>query len=350
MDERHEHVIGRELADATEADARRLAGDPPPSPLPPGRYEPDQLRLYDPVPVPLDQAMAGFVRAYRDAPPEVRAQLRDGIGLDDAYRLLSFARRATVFALRSNDADLVSDGLCACAAIASERVDQRDCLVAIGLLHHAAIRCGADPAELMPLAARLGTRAFIDLVEGFLSRSGAQRDLRAAWGHVEVDAPHGVGLLRCGYASWQPTLDLVGTSLQVADALRTDDYAIEDPELAVEMPAYWLSETDDRALAALLGAARGASVTYGRLRPNGQIEPASQMFTAWLVELDDAAAADHLVLLARTPPPGTSLLAMAHGSLFFLLVARSVVQGVDPYERGDDLERFRSSVRVALQG
>ena len=54
-------VIGREMAAALDAEARRRASDPPASPLPPERYLPDESRLFDPVRNALDGSLEALV-------------------------------------------------------------------------------------------------------------------------------------------------------------------------------------------------------------------------------------------------------------------------------------------------
>jgi hypothetical protein len=350
LDEPHEPTIGRQMAAAMDADARRMASDPPPSPLPSARYDPwlGQLRLYDPVRLPLDDQLTACMRDYRELTTVERTAFRDGVGTGDAYLLLAFARRAAVFALRSGDEEDAADGLTACAAIGYERVDDRDALVALALLHHAIVRCGGDPATSFRDAAALGESAFEALAEGLLSRSAAERDLRGAWGYGEVRSANGVGLLRWGFAPWTPTRDLPAASLRLADALRDDDYLIEDPELAVELPAVWLSATGDPALESILSAARGAAVIQARLRPDVTPTHADQQLTAWLVELSDAAAAGYLEKLSRTARPGDALLGVAAGTLLALVVGRSMRFGVESFENGAKLARFRPAVERAL--
>jgi hypothetical protein len=147
-----------------------------------------------------------------------------------------------------------------------------------------------------------------------------------------------------------PTHDLAAMSLRIAASLRGDDYAADDPRLAVELPAVWLSSAADPALEPILDAARGAALVNARLRPEATPDHASQQLTAWLVELSDASAAAHLVSLSLRPHPGHALLGLADGALFVLVVARSVVEGVPSYEEGTRLGRFANGIRQALAG
>lgn len=350
MDREDEFVIGREMAAAHEAERRRRAADPPSSPLPPERYEATlgEFGLFDIEPVPLDVALTSFVRAYREEPAERRAALRDGISLDDAYTLLAFARRAAVFAVRRSEVALVGEGLSACAAIGYDRIDARDGLVALALLHHAAERCGAVPEKVLAAAVEQGEPLFAWLVEGFLARSAQDRELRAAWGYMEIEGPRGAGFLACGYEPWSPTGDLVAASLRVAAALRGDDYLIDDPQLAVKLPSVWLSAAGEPELEPILARVRAAAVMHARLRSEVHPEPHTQQLTAWVLEAGDDGDAGRLADLAQTPRPDDALVGLAACSLFVLVVARSAVMGVDAYEDGERLARFEPRLREAI--
>ena len=352
MDEKREIVIGQEMADAHAADQRRLAGDPPPSPLPDERYDRElgQVGLFDIEPVPLDDALSAFVARYRAATAHERAHLRDGIGLDDAYTLLAYARRSAVFAMRSADAVLVADGLAACAAIPYQRIDPRDGVVALALLHRAGRDCGLGGEPLFDAARELGEPAFADHIDSFLARPESERDLRVAWGYVEVDGPLGIGLLGWGYGPWAPRSSLAGITLRVAETLRGDEYVIEPPTLASALPPLWLSETGDPGLEAMLVRVRAGAVIHGRLRAEAAAARASQMLTTWVLETDQPDDAQHLARLARTPRGGDALLGLADGTTFVLVVARSVVVGVPALEDSEQLRRFEPRLRGVITG
>jgi hypothetical protein len=353
MSDEREYVIGREMAAALEAEERRReAQGEVPSPLPPGGDRPwlDQVGLLRITMLPYDVALAAFAREYRESPLDRRAEIRDDVALDDAYMLMAYARRAAVFALRSRAIEYVIDGLSACAAIGPERIDQRDVLRVLACLHHAALQCGADPAASLEQAAAIGDSAFERLALSFLGRPSTKTDLRDAWGLIEVDGPDGVGLLEWGFAPWVPTLDVVGTSLRMSSELRGGDYAIDDPSLAVKLPAVWLSEAGDPMLGPILDAARGAALIHGRLSSHVSPDYASQQLLIWLVELHDDRAAERLVGLSQVPYPGHALLGLARGPLFVLVVAGSFVQGVAAFEDHDSVMRFEPAIRVALVG
>ena len=350
--EQDEVVIGQEMAAAVEAERRRLAqGTSESSSMPSATYDrwAGELGLYDPRPVPLDGDLAADIGRYRAADHGERQAMRRATSLDEAYTLLAFARRSAVFAMRAREPEGVVAGLTACAAIELERVDQRDVLLAIAILGHAAMRCRADATSLLTDAARMGDDGLHALTDGFLSRPAAEHQLRDAWGLVEVEAPGGLGLLQWGFKSWAPTLDLAAAAVSVAAVLSVDEYQPDDPLLATEMPQVWLADAGDAALDSMVASARGTVTIHGRLRPAAGADHANQQLTVFLLEVGDDDAAQRLAAMARHGSPLAALLGVAIGRLFVLVVARSWVEGVASYETTDRLTRFAAPLAAALQ-
>ena len=144
-------IIGQHVASAQEAEQRRLQqADYGPSPMPQACYElrPGELGLVNPSRLPLDSELAELSHRFARSEPDARARMRRSISMDEFYTLLAFSRRAAVFAIRDGRVEHVVDGLTAIAMIDSERVDFRDILGALSLLHHAVIRVGHDPHGL----------------------------------------------------------------------------------------------------------------------------------------------------------------------------------------------------------
>lgn len=348
-------VIGQEMAAALEAERRRrAAGERLPSTMPATTYDrwAGELGLYDPRPVLLDEALTAYVGRFGAAGRDGRARMRRAISLDEAYTLLAFARRSAVFAMRAGEPNRVVVGLTACAAIELERVDQRDVLLALAVLSHAAERCGASASTLLNQAADIGDDGLRTLTDGFLSRPEADRDLRDAWGLVEVQAPGGAGLLQWGFGRWKPTLDLAAAAIAIAGVISADAYQADDPLLASELPQVWLADAGDAgdvALGPIVESARGTATIHGRLRPSVSADHASQQLTVFLLEVDDRDAAHRLAAMARRGSPLAALLGVAVGRLFALMVARSWVEGVPSHETPDQLARFAAPLAEALE-
>jgi len=79
VDDARGPTIGGEMAAALDAEARRQASGPPPSPLLTDRYQPDELRLLDPHPSALDDTLRDHLRAYQARSPADRARFRDAV-------------------------------------------------------------------------------------------------------------------------------------------------------------------------------------------------------------------------------------------------------------------------------
>ena len=138
--------IGRELADAVEAEARHRAAHPDArlSPLSGAAYDlwagdHDLVRF---SPSPVDRVVRAVVTEFRNAPLEQRSTLRDRLTMDDCYTLISYARRTAVLAARESDTAAAGDAAVALAMIDADRVDWRDVLVALGLVGHVLVGLG----------------------------------------------------------------------------------------------------------------------------------------------------------------------------------------------------------------
>jgi len=346
-----EFVIGQEMAAALEAERRRLArGEGMPSSLPSEAYDrwAGELQLYDPRPIPLDEDLAAYVGRFAAVDRDAREAMRRATSLDQAYTLLAFARRSAVFAMRARESGGVVAGLTACAAIELERVDQRDVLLALAILFHAALRCGVDGPALLRAVATIGDDGLSKLIDDFLSRPEPDRALRDAWGLVEIEAPGGAGLLQWGFGPWAPTVDLGAAAITVAGVVSADDYQADDPLLASEMPAVWLKDVGDAALGTIIESVAGTATIHGRLRPAADADHASQQLTVFLLEVADDDA-HRLAAMARRGSPLAALLGVAVGRLFGLVVARSWVEGVPSYETTDRLARFAAPLTEALR-
>lgn len=344
-------VIGQEMADAYEAERKRIeAGGPGRSPIPEATYDlwRGELRLTDPRRLPLDSQIAPVCRSFAQLDAGSRSVMRRSISMDEFYTLLTFSRRAAVFAMREGGSDLI-DGLTALAMIEAERVDYRDILVALSLLHHAGVRAGKDPEGLFRDAAALAEPAVSNLIDGFAARRPADRDLRDAWGFDEVETEGGVGLIGWGFRRYQPTQDLKRIALELAALLDADRYQPDDPEVATELPTVWFRGVSEPSLDETLRAIRAGATVRGRLRPEVDSSYTSQQLNIFLAELPDHRLAGKLLEVSRQPSEGFWRLGVAEGRLFSLTVARSFVQGVQAYETRGSLGRFGPGIARILR-
>jgi len=201
-------VLGGQLAAAAQAEQRRLAkGQPRKSPMPTQKYdfEGGGMSLLQPARQPLDSRLASLCQRFAKGTDPRRASLRRAISMEEFYTLLAFAHRAVVFAIREQSAAWVVDGLTAVTMIEAERVDWRDILVALGLLHHAATRAGLNADQVFRELSALAEPGTAELMHDFCKRP--QRDKKlAAWGFEEAETDEGIGLIQGGLRSDQADL------------------------------------------------------------------------------------------------------------------------------------------------
>ncbi len=337
-------VLGEELARAAAAEELRKAqGESEPSPMPEQGYDywRGETSLIRPVALPLDSAIAELCKRFAAADDRRREHLRSAISMDEFYTLLTFARRSAVFAIRGRDATWVEAGMTAVAMIDSGRVDYRDVLVALSLLHHAARRIGIDAALMFRQKAALCRPDTAIVVTGYLDRSDREKDIRLSWGYDEVQTSSGVGLIGCGFERYEPTYDMKAIVIEIADYLATDKYLPSSVEVATVLPPVWLQNADRAALDQAMKSIRAVAQVTGSLRPEESPNHNFQHFIVFLAELATEAAAQHLLEIARQKnPSGYCMIPLAEGRLFLLIIARSFAQGIEPFETQQTMRRF----------
>jgi hypothetical protein len=343
-------VLGQELAAALEAERRQAETRVFKSPLPPSEYDfwRGETNLLHLKPAPLDDQLRTLCDRYRRSTPVERQVLRRSCSMDDFYTLLMFARREAVAALRSKEIGRVIDGPAAVAMIERERIDYRDGLTSLAPLHHAASRVGGDPRRLFADAAGMSEPGTAELITSFAGRDPEDRALRA-FGYTELEIPAGIGLVRTGYRRYEPVLPLAQAALDLAALVDRDRYGTDEVEIATDLPAVWLFRDDDAEGMKAVKSIRGGATINGLLRSTESADHASQQFTLFLVET--ATVAEARLLLDASKRKGRidhAMLGVASGELFCLVVARSVVDGVNGVETTESLTRFRSDIQQVL--
>ncbi|MBC8115838.1 MAG: hypothetical protein H7062_15745 [Candidatus Saccharimonas sp.] len=350
-DQGQEFVLGQEMADAVSAEKRRLESNViGKSPLPPVEYDrwQGETSLLDPVPVPLDSQLREVCAQFKKASPDERQRMRRSISLDEFYTLLTFASRSAVFALRTKDESIVTDGLAAVAMIECERIDFRDGIMALGLLHHAATRLDLNPKSLFADAARMAEPKMASSFIDFTERPREDRDLEA-WGYDEFESSHGTGFIGRGYDPYAPTIDLKRIAVDISRIVDADKYVTGQIEYATELPDVWLQSNDNKNLQSALESVRGGATISADLRPNVHPAHASQQFTIFLVETaSDANSLTLHELSKRKSRLGHSMLGVRSGRLFCLVVARSFMDGAAAYESTESLQRFSDGIQRIL--
>lgn len=353
-------VIGEEFAKAVEEEKRRKASGPlQPSPMPAEKYETacKDLGLIRPEVIPLDLALAGLCRTFKAADEHTRQSIRQSLNMDDFYTLLAFSKRTAVFALREKKADWVDSGLTAIAMVEVQRVDYRDVLWTLSLLNYSAEKIDSDAKQLFELAGKMATPEMDQLLNGFISRSPDDKDLRSSWGYDEIETEAGIGLIGYGFKPYQPTHDLAKIAIEIADYVATDKYEPNSVEIATELPEVWLitkhvwlrPNHNKKLKTALRNIRGGASISFS-LRPAEHPNYQEQMFVIFLVEATNSSVSDTLFQLSRkTKPTDYSIVGVASGPLFCLAVARSFVAGVESFETMKSLNRFSDGLSSILK-
>jgi hypothetical protein len=310
----------------------------------------DELGLLRPRQAPLDAALAELTGQFAGSRDRTRAARRRSISMDEFYTLLAFSRRSAVFALRERNAGWVTAGLTALAMIEAARIDWRDLLWALSILHHAAGRIGADADRLLQDAGRLAEPGVARLIDGFSRGSAKEKDLRSSWGHDEVEIDSQVGLIGWGFRPYQPTRDLSRAAVEIADFVGRRQYRADSVEIASELPAVWLETADNAALAKAMKRIRACATVHARLRAAEHRGCDSQMFIVFLAETADEAAAETRRKLSREKQPESyAMLGVREKNLFCLVVARSVVCGVASVETAEKLRRFSGGLTDILR-
>jgi hypothetical protein len=348
--EKEGYVLGKEVARAVEAEKRRQRQGTRESPLSERDYDfwhGDQF-LIDPAPSSLDDELRKVVRSYAASQPRQRAVMRDSISMEGFYTLMTFARRSAVFAMRERKVEIARGGLIAVAMIDPERVDFRDIPACLYLLYHAANRIGADADGMFREVGALSDSEVGKDIVGFVERASDRRSLSSSL-FVEVETEKGLGFIDRDIEKYNPTLDLKSLSIAVARLVAADKYQPESVALATDLPSFWLSRGRNAELERVLEGIRGGATISARLRPGEHPKHESQQFTIFIVETSNPSDAQTLVRLSQSRETrGHSMVGVAAGRLFTLVVARAFMDGVDAYETPRSLARFEGGLATIL--
>jgi len=345
-------VLGQQYADALSQEQARLkAGPAPASPLPVGEYEsqPREFELLNPAPSELDRLIQQSCKLFAGLPADERSKFTSAISIDEFYKLIAFAKRVSVFALRTKDAALVQDGLTALAMIEVKRTDFRDVIWVLALLNHVADRLGLDATALICSAAQLAEPETVKLMRDFANGSARHKSLRDSWGYLEVETQFGLGFARWGFRAYAPKTDLLSTAINIASLVDADSYRTDSIELATELPDVWLKTPKPNSQKQTLTKVLGCVTIDARLLADKHVQAHAQQFTIFLVEMSSSESANIVLSLSQTKKPKDYFaLGVASNRVFCLVIARSFVQGTAAFETGDSLSRFRHGIQQAI--
>ena len=280
--------------------------------------------------------------------------MRAAISIGEFDTLLAFAHRAAVFAIRDHNAPWAIDGLTAITMIEAERIDWREILIALGLVHHGATRAGLDADQLFRDLSMLAEPGTGELIRGFAKRAPSNKRLEA-WRYEEVETDAGIGLIELGtdgrgFGTTKPTYDLIAIAAEMADYFVSDKYRLATIGFGTIMPRIWLESKDDTALNEALEAVRTGASISAEVQPTTGVEAFSQHFQAFLLEMRTEAAVQQLLDVARKKQPTFFCkVELAAGRLFCLIVARSFREGTESYETQETLKRFLQPIGDILR-
>ena len=338
------YVLGEQLAKAVEVEQQRKSkGGTGKSPMPDGEYDfwRGETYLINPAPSALDSTLRKLCQSFAKDGAGARAKTRASISMDEFYTLLTFSKRAAVFGIRERNAAWLVDGLTALSMIELDRVDFRDIIVSVSLLHHSAVRIGQNANQLLSDAAALSEPAVSRLIKDFIKSPSEDKVLRAKWGYDEVETRDGIGFIDWEFKIYNPTYDLKKIALDLAEYIAADKYQPDFVSIATDLPDYWLKTKDSSSLGKSLLAVRGGATISGKLRQNEHPDHESQMFNVILVEVSDESVAKTLLELSKKKKhPDYCMLGLAEGKLFCLIVARSFDHDKKAFETSDSLARF----------
>lgn len=337
-------VLGLQMAaaEATER-ARVAAGGQASSPLSGSAYEAErgEFNLTTLVPSQRDSEIADLVEMWRQSEENERERLRSSLTLDDNYTLIQFAKRMAVRSLNESGTSSCERGLNALAMIDEARIDPRDASWAAGLLRHATDR--VESAGVFDRAIALATPGMASLLRGVMS-SNLQD-----WGQREWRSPDGIGLIRSGWAHYEPTIDLVAIARRIALEVLSERYILDDVEVATELPAVWFAKARRDHAVGVLTRSLGVVSQHGSLR-SAVAAPDGQMFIMWIAELPTWTDSTQLVADVGhgDSSDGRFVVGVATGHLFVLLVGGSCHIGVEPVESLATLQDLGLRLRRCL--
>lgn len=275
--------------------------------------------------------------------------MRRSISMEGFYTLMTYSKRSAVFALRSRNEGTLVSGTRALAMVEAERTDPRDILWTIALLHHSAGRVGLDAGQLFHDVAALAESRVGELLDGFLSRSPGEQDLKAAWGHHEVEASAGPGLMGWGFRAYDPTCDLETVTIGIAKLMAADRYQPHNAQIATELPPVWLGANGDSTLRSTLRAVRACTSVSGQRRPSEEEKREDHLLLVFVAEATDASEARGLMGFGqRRMASKEAKIAVVDDRLFCLVVATPATVGVPPLETPESLARFSSPISRLL--
>lgn len=343
-------VLGTQLAAARAEESKVRATHPDlASPLS-GEYdfwagETDLARL---VRSPVDNEVRALVSAFADLEPQERALVRTSLTMANLYTVLQFSRRGAVAGLRDHDPDVSSDALHAVALIDVDRVDWRDVPGPLELAAYAVKTTGGVLNDELEQLRSMADEKVGSMI-GRLQNPSVEPTLQAS-GYMGVTTVHGFGLLDCWLGGGE-SVGLGALLVGFADVIDADAYRTSSLTLCDGLPSVWFPKLNRPRVEAIVEGAPGGGSVSARHRPGPGADADAQQFTVFVLDAGTSEGANELLQLSEhVGAPTHASLALAHGAIFVLVVARSFVQGTDGVETIHSLGRFAEPFRRVLRG
>jgi hypothetical protein len=345
-------VLGKQMAEASEKERRRIeAGNYAMSPLPDFDYSkwPEEQSQINPIENELDASIAELCRAFKNKDEEGRRDIRKSINQDDIYILLTFAQRATLFAVRKDESSYLYDGFAALAMIESERCDYRDVLVAFSFLSYGIQKLNLNKS-IFEEALRLSEEKTNQLLQQFVQRPSKQKSIEVIGGYTAIDTSNGISFIRTNYKKYNPESNLVKISFDISDVVFNDKYRRGEITIGERIAPVWLSADNDKKIEAILSKATGCASLSTSLRDEFHSKSWMQMLLIYVAEFKDP---ESLQVLTRkinaTTPKSFSRLSFTEGNIFCIAIQRATMSGVKDFETSKSLKRFESLIREKIK-
>lgn len=345
-------MLGLEIAAADEKEAQRIAeGNYKPSPLPAYDYRrwKDEQSLINPVENELDGSIIQLCSEFTIADEAKRNEIRKSLSRDDIYTLIEFAKRATVFAIRKNEAVYLQHGFTAVAMIEKERCDFRDVWWALSFLDYGLKRLNIDRQNIYEKTQPLAAAQTAALIKSFSEQALNNNSLKGPWGCAEVETPYGTGFVSTYGRKYNPQKNLLKMLFEIDDYITNDTYRTGSITIGTEIAVIWFGADKDKNIEELNKKNNGCASLNSTLKEGLDSNSSYQRLDVWLSEFNDLNTLDILVGISNNDEPsGFSRLCFAEGDVLCMVIQRAIMQGVNEYETNESLKRFEDDFRKII--
>ena len=334
-------VLGLQAAAASANEQQHRLDHPGTSPLAGAGYDvaAGEYDLFQFVESPTDETVGAAVLRASALGGAALAEFRNDLTQDDLYTLLAFARRACVRALRGQ-VDALRAAWNAIGFVDEQRVDWRDAAMTVGLLAFCSCHLEAPLGEHVAAATAVAAPTMADHLRPYAS---AKPEGMTGGGYRIVATSAGLALADDDGGRFAPTLDLLAITESVVAVVEGFSYRVDGVSTGAAIPSIWLPAGARRAIDRARRRSRASVSVHARPLSEQSNGFSEQMLLMYVIE---CASPDDAALLAaagsQAGVPGAAQLAVVHGGLAIVTIARSVQQGVSPVETPTTLERFRA--------